>query len=109
MVPKRRAVVISESGLYKLVMRSDKPQAKAFQDWVTREVLPSIRKTGAYVTGQPSLAENPKMSALDLAEAQMASMQAPIARPRIKPQERRYRPDPCHPISKRYKADLRAP
>lgn len=33
--------VINESGLYKLLMRSDKPQAKAFQDWVTKEVLPS--------------------------------------------------------------------
>lgn len=40
--------VISESGLYKLVMRSDKPQAKKFQDWVTRDVLPTIRKTGQY-------------------------------------------------------------
>ncbi len=49
-----RITVISESGLYKLVMRSDKPQAKPFQDWVTKEVLPSIRKTGAFVTGQPS-------------------------------------------------------
>ncbi len=53
--------LISESGLYKLTMRSDKPQAKAFQDWVTKEVLPSIRKTGSFVTGQPSLQENPKM------------------------------------------------
>jgi len=52
--------IISESGLYKLIMRSDKPQAKPFQDWVTQEVLPSIRKTGAYVTGQPSLKENPR-------------------------------------------------
>lgn len=42
------ATLISESGLYKLIMRSDKPQARPFQDWVTREVLPSIRKTGAY-------------------------------------------------------------
>ncbi len=40
--------LVSESGLYKLIMRSDKPQAKPFQDWVTREVLPSIRKTGSY-------------------------------------------------------------
>jgi prophage antirepressor-like protein len=37
---------ISESGLYKLVMRSDKPEAKAFQDWVTREVLPTLRRGG---------------------------------------------------------------
>jgi len=33
--------LVSESGLYKLIMRSDKPQAKAFQDWVTKEVLPA--------------------------------------------------------------------
>lgn len=37
-------IIISESGLYKLVMRSDKPEAKAFQDWVTKVVLPAIRK-----------------------------------------------------------------
>lgn len=41
--------IISESGLYKLIMRSDKPEARAFQDWVTRVVLPSIRKDGMYV------------------------------------------------------------
>lgn len=41
-----KVAVISESGLYKITMGSDKPQAKAFQDWVTKEVLPSIRKTG---------------------------------------------------------------
>ena len=40
---------ISESGLYKLVMRSDKPQAKPFQDWVTKVVLPAIRKDGGYI------------------------------------------------------------
>lgn len=44
----RPHAIITESGLYKLIMRSDKPQARPFQDWVTREVLPSIRKTGAY-------------------------------------------------------------
>jgi prophage antirepressor-like protein len=37
---------VSESGMYKLLLRSDKPEAKAFQDWVTREVLPAIRKDG---------------------------------------------------------------
>ena len=39
--------LISESGLYKLIMRSDKDNARPFQDWVTKEVLPSIRKTGS--------------------------------------------------------------
>ncbi|WP_319567417.1 BRO-N domain-containing protein [Cohaesibacter marisflavi] len=59
-----KALVISESGLYKLVMRSDKPEAKKFQDWVTRDVLPTIRKTGQYnasaaaaVKGEMSLEE----------------------------------------------------
>ena len=39
---------ISESGLYTLIIRSNKPQAKPFRKWVTGEVLPSIRKTGSY-------------------------------------------------------------
>ncbi|WP_170149512.1 BRO-N domain-containing protein [Rhodoplanes roseus] len=41
--------VLSEPGLFRLVMRSDKPIARPFQDWVVREVLPAIRKTGGYV------------------------------------------------------------
>lgn len=40
--------MISESGLYTLIFRSNKPEAKAFRRWVTHEVLPSIRKTGKY-------------------------------------------------------------
>ena len=40
--------IISESGLNKLITRSDKAEAKPFQEWVTRDVLPSIRKTGSY-------------------------------------------------------------
>ncbi len=47
-----RMVIISESGLYKLIMRSDKPEARAFQNWVTQVVLPSIRKDGGYVAGE---------------------------------------------------------
>jgi len=44
--------VINESGLYNVVLRSDKPEAKPFRKWVTSEVLPSIRKHGAYMTPQ---------------------------------------------------------
>lgn len=40
--------LVSESGLYDLIMQSRKPEAKAFKRWVTHEVLPSIRKTGGY-------------------------------------------------------------
>lgn len=41
---------VNESGLYNVILRSDKPEAKPFRKWVTGEVLPSIRKHGAYMT-----------------------------------------------------------
>ena len=44
--------IINESGLYSLVLRSRKPEAKPFIKWVTKEVLPAIRKTGQYVAKQ---------------------------------------------------------
>lgn len=46
---RQQAYIISEPGLYKLIMRSRKPEAKEFQRWVTHEVLPQIRKTGGYI------------------------------------------------------------
>ena len=42
---------VSESGLFSLTMKSRKPEAKAFQKWITKEVLPAIRKTGSYSVG----------------------------------------------------------
>ena len=42
--------IINESGLYSVILRSDKPEARKFKRWVTHEVLPSIRKHGAYMT-----------------------------------------------------------
>jgi prophage antirepressor-like protein len=44
--------LISESGLYTLVFKSNKPSAKAFQKWVTKEVIPAIRKTGSYTSNK---------------------------------------------------------
>lgn len=44
----REMLCINESGLYSVILRSDKPEAKPFRKWVTSEVLPSIRKTGGY-------------------------------------------------------------
>jgi prophage antirepressor-like protein len=41
---------VNESGLYNVILRSDKPEAKPFRKWITSEVLPSIRKHGAYMT-----------------------------------------------------------
>jgi prophage antirepressor-like protein len=45
----RGLTVINESGLYSLVLRSRKPEAKRFKKWITSEVLPSIRKNGGYI------------------------------------------------------------
>lgn len=44
----QQMATITESGLYSAILRSRKPEAKAFKRWVTREVLPAIRKTGSY-------------------------------------------------------------
>lgn len=45
---QQATTIISESGLYSVILRSDKPEAKPFRRWVTHEVLPAIRKTGSY-------------------------------------------------------------
>lgn len=45
--------VVTESGLFTLILRSNKPKAKPFRKWVTSEVLPTIRKTGSYSVGKP--------------------------------------------------------
>ena len=45
----RKATFLNESGLYYLIMRSDKIEAKPFQKWIVQSVLPSIRKTGKYI------------------------------------------------------------
>lgn len=47
---RQRMSIISESGLYSLILGSRKPEAKAFKRWITHEVIPSIRKHGAYMT-----------------------------------------------------------
>lgn len=50
----RKPTIISESGLNKLILRSDKAEAKPFQEWVSRDVLPSIRKTGSACPLRPT-------------------------------------------------------
>ena len=49
---KQTAYIINESGLYNVILRSDKPEAKPFKKWVTSKVLPTIRKTGGYVANE---------------------------------------------------------
>lgn len=59
---EQETIIISESGLYTLIIRSNKPQARKFRKWVTSEVLPAIRKTGQYrepvAQGAPLLLQN---------------------------------------------------
>jgi len=59
----RQLTLINESGLYSLVLRSNKPEAKVFKKWVTSEVLPSIRKHGGYLTPEKTreLIDNPDL------------------------------------------------
>lgn len=59
--------VVSEAGMYEVVIRSDKPDAVRFRRWITSDVLPAIRKTGSYGTPQLS---GPALMAAALIEAQ---------------------------------------
>ncbi len=66
----RNPLIVSESGLYSLVLRSRKPEAKRFRKWVTSEVLPSIRATGGYIGAAPDDDEASIMArALEIAHA----------------------------------------
>lgn len=73
----QRMAIINEPGLYSLILRSRKPQAKEFKRWVTHEVLPTIRKTGAYIDPASALAESVASGDIDtLLELAQASVNA---------------------------------
>lgn len=59
---QRGGWLINESGLYSLVLSSKLPGAKKFKRWVTREVLPAIRKNGGYINGQEELSDSEIMA-----------------------------------------------
>ena len=50
---RKDTVLVNEFGLYSLILRSRKPEAKTFKRWITHEVLPAIRKTGGYLMASP--------------------------------------------------------
>lgn len=54
---EQQTFIINEPGLYSLILRSRKPEAKAFKRWITHEVLPAIRKTGSYSATEVSRKE----------------------------------------------------
>lgn len=51
-IPNRGLLIVNESGIYSLILSSKLPRAKEFKRWVTSEVIPTIRKHGAYMTDQ---------------------------------------------------------
>jgi anti-repressor protein len=58
---EKEMICVNESGLYNLIFKSRKPEAKAFRKWVTSEVLPSIRKTGGYSLVTPEQNETTQL------------------------------------------------
>ena len=77
---KQSTYVINESGLYNVILRSDKPEAKPFRKWVTSEVLPSIRKNGGYIAGQEQLTPSELMAkALLVANKTLSEREARIS------------------------------
>lgn len=76
----REMIAINESGLYNVILRSDKPEAKPFRKWVTSEVLPSIRKSGGYIAGQEAMSPEELMaSALLMAQKTIEARDARIS------------------------------
>lgn len=71
----RQTNIVSESGLYALVLGSRKPQAKPFKRWVTREVIPSIRKTGSYGVAPALTGPALYLAAIEQATAEIAALE----------------------------------
>lgn len=73
----RGTLIISEPGLYSLVLRSRKPEAKEFKRWVTHDVLPAIRQNGGYMLMRPNETEEEFFArAVLLAQQTLARMDA---------------------------------
>lgn len=72
---KQQATFINESNLYKVVFQSRKPEAEKFTEWVTDEVLPSIRRTGGYIAGEENMTEEELvLKAMDVLNKKVESL-----------------------------------
>ena len=76
---KQQMTTVTEPGFYKLVMRSRKPEAKAFQLWVTHEVLPSLRRDGGYMVARDETPEQTMARAVLLAQQTIDRQKSRIA------------------------------
>ena len=77
---EQQMTIVTEPGFYKLVMRSRKPEAKAFQRWVTHEVLPALRRDGGYMVARDETPEELMARALKAADATLARVRDENAR-----------------------------
>lgn len=75
---KKATWFISEPNLYRVIFRSNKPEAKTFQDWVFNDVLPSIRKTGGYVSTSAQPQPHPEPNRC-LTEAEVKNISSHVA------------------------------
>lgn len=74
-----QTTLINESGLYSLILKSRKPEARAFKKWVTSVVLPAIRKDGVYVKGEEKVASG-EMTEDELISRALLAVQAKVQR-----------------------------
>lgn len=75
----RKPLVVSEAGLYSLILRSRKPEARAFKRWVTHEVLPALRRDGGYMVARDETPEQTMARAVLLAQATIDRQKSRIA------------------------------
>lgn len=76
---RQQMTTVTEPGFYKLVMRSRKPEAKAFQRWVTHEVLPALRRDGGYMVARDETPEQTMARAVLLAQQTIDRQKSRIA------------------------------
>lgn len=82
---EQNATFVNESNLYKTIFQSRKESAERFTDWVTSEVLPSIRKSGGYIAGQEQMSDAELMAkALLVAQKQIEQRNAIIEQQKAK-------------------------
>ena len=99
--------VINEFGLYSLILGSRKPEARAFKRWITHDILPSIRKTGQYVTPDASRQITIDLDTLSLIVGETIKAMQPYIQPVIPESEPESKPEVT--IRKRRKPQMNIP
>ena len=90
-------IAVTEAGMYEVVLRSDKPEARGFRRWITHEVLPQLRRTGTYTTpqhSQPTLPHTGKAEPAPTVTRQQAGMHT------IDSDDLVPRVEPCQPVER---------